>query len=69
MSTGDDDPLRRPGAASENDLPPIGETANAQRRDSVAPLFWTILGVVVIVAFVMALIFIHGVSPAPSIGK
>jgi hypothetical protein len=69
MGTDDENPLRRPGAASEDDLPPTGRTANAERRDSVAPIFWTILGVVVIAAFVMALVFMHGVSPSPSIGK
>jgi len=69
VSTDDEDPLRRPGAPSENDLPPTGGTANAERRQSVAPIVWTILGVVVIAVFVIALIFMHGVSPTPSITK
>ena len=57
------DPPRRPGTPSEDDLPPTGEEASAQRTQAVKPLFWIVGAAVLCVIFVVGLILMHGASP------
>jgi hypothetical protein len=43
------------GEGDGDDLPPSGEEAQAQRKASVKPLIWLLLGVVLVAAFVALL--------------
>jgi hypothetical protein len=60
------DPPRRPGTPSEDDLPPTGDEARAQGERPFTPLIWTMLGLVAIGTFVIALVLLHGSIPIPS---
>lgn len=53
------DPPRRPGAPSEDDLPPIGEQANWDRWRPTAPLIWLALGLAVVGIFAFAVGALH----------
>ncbi|HEV7158129.1 MAG TPA: hypothetical protein VGN38_07220 [Caulobacteraceae bacterium] len=61
MSDGHDPP-RRPGAPSEDDLPPQGEQAKWDRWRTASPLIWLALGLVIIGVFAYAVGALH--SPA-----
>jgi hypothetical protein len=69
MSLDPGDPPRQPGTPSEDDLPPTGDEAQSERRQTVAPLIWLALGLVAIALFVVALVLLHGVAPLPGPGK
>jgi hypothetical protein len=69
MSLDPADPPRQPGTPSEDDLPPTGEEAQSERRQTVTPLIWLALGLVAIALFIVALVILHGVAPLPSPGK
>lgn len=69
MSLNPADPPRQPGTPSEDDLPPTGEEAQSERRQSVTPLIWLAMGFVVIALFIVAVVFLHGVAPLPGPGK
>jgi len=69
MSLDPADPLREPGTPSEDDLPPTGDEAQSERRQSVAPLIWLGLGFMVIALFIVTLVLLHGVTPLPGPGK
>jgi hypothetical protein len=67
-----DDPTdlpRVPGTPSADDLPPTGQEARAQDKESVAPIVWIALGILAIGVFILALIYVHGTMPQPSPGK
>jgi hypothetical protein len=51
------------GAKAQADPPAYGATARAQRRRSVAPLVWSVLGLFAVAAFVVALVLIHHAVP------
>jgi hypothetical protein len=59
MDTDSDDPLRRPGTPSENDLPPPGAEAERQAKQPVMPVVWIPLGLIIVLIFVAILVFYH----------
>jgi heme/copper-type cytochrome/quinol oxidase subunit 2 len=67
MATEPDEPLRRPGTPSENDLPPAGGEAERQRAQTTMPIVWIAMGIVVVVLFVIAVMVFggHGHVPSP----
>jgi hypothetical protein len=59
MATDPGDPLRRPGTPTENDLPPAGAEAGRREKQPVMPVVWIALGLIAVLLFVAALVFVH----------
>jgi uncharacterized RDD family membrane protein YckC len=58
-----DDPA--PGSGADDDTPPSGEEAEAQRGETVMPLVWIGLGAAVVAVFLVVAVLYGGVGHAP----
>jgi hypothetical protein len=56
---------RRPPRDLE-DLPPTGEEARAQRRETLMPLVWIAIGLVAIITFIAIMQAYHGKGDSPA---
>ncbi len=73
----DDEGSRGPGlqGGQDDDMPPSGEEARAQSRETVMPLIYIGLGVIAIVVFVAVMALYQGVPfhqappPPPGVAK
>ena len=61
----DKPPLPKGANANGDDLPPRGEEARAQRRETVMPLVWLGLGLLVVIVFVAVLAMRSDYRPFP----
>ena len=50
-------------------MPPTGEEARAQRRETAMPLFWGIIGVLIVIVFVAFLTMRSGYRPFSATGR
>jgi hypothetical protein len=66
MASEPDEPLRRPGTPSENDLPPTGGEAERERAQSTLPILWIATGIIVVMIFVVAVMVFGGAGHVPS---
>ncbi|HEY5107672.1 MAG TPA: hypothetical protein VII73_13040 [Caulobacteraceae bacterium] len=62
-SDSDHQPASEKEARPDDDLPPTGDEARAQRTATLMPLIWSALGLLVVIAFVMVLLGRHGPPP------
>jgi hypothetical protein len=60
----DQQPASEKEARPDNDLPPTGDEAQAQRTQTVMPLIWAAIGLLVVLVFVAVLASRRGPAPA-----
>ena len=56
-------PASEKEARPDNDLPPTGDEARAQRSQTAMPLIWALLGLLVVLVFVLVLASRRGGPP------
>jgi len=59
----EEQPASEKEARPDNDLPPTGDEARAQRDETAMPLVWAVLGLLVVLVFVLVLASRRGGSP------